>query len=62
MARGEMIKNPTGLLTSPVFEARWNSNCEAGDTIDVGEMMVRVQGENWHKECAEEAGHQVPRD
>lgn len=61
MARGEMIKNPTGNLTSPVLEAQWNGFCAAGDTIDEGEKMVRVLGENWYKECAEEAGYQVPR-
>lgn len=57
MARGQMIKNPDGQQTSPPFEARWDSHCEAGDTIDEGEVMVRVNGENWHVECAEEAGY-----
>lgn len=60
MARGEMIKNPDGEQTSPVFEANWNSDCEAGDTIDEGEEMVRYQGMNYHKECAEEAGLRIP--
>ena len=54
MARGEKIKNPQGTPTGPVFEARWSSNC-------AGEEIVMVDGEAWHKECAEEAGYQVPR-
>lgn len=61
MARGEMVTNPQGERTSPAFAANWDSTCEKGDTIDEGEQMVRVNGENWHKECAEEAGYQVPR-
>lgn len=61
MARGQMIRNPDGSLTSPSFLAQWNSECEGGDTIDEGEEMVRHDGANWHRECALEAGLRVPR-
>ena len=57
----QMIKNPNGTPTTPPFEANWNSQCKAGDTIDEGETIVRADGAHWHVECAEEAGYRTGR-
>jgi hypothetical protein len=61
MARGQMIKNPDGEQTGPVWEARWDSTCAKGDTIDQGEEIVAFQGEYYHVECAEDAGLRTGR-
>jgi hypothetical protein len=61
MARGQMIKNPGGMPTGPILEARWDSQCAKGDTIDEGEEIVMYGEKPWHVECAEEAGLQTGR-
>lgn len=46
---------------SPPMEASFDSDCAGPDedTIDQGEQIVMVDGEAWHRECAEKAGYRV---
>lgn len=60
MARGEMIKNPDGEQTGPVFYATWRSPCAMRDWIDPDEEAVMFDGEAYHLGCAIDKGLRVP--
>jgi hypothetical protein len=61
MALGEKRKEYVGTSGYP-FSALYDSDCAGpdGDTIDRGEIIVMIDREPWHQECAERAGYRVP--